>query len=109
MRGERRLGVPTELMFKYHLAGADKLRVEMVHAKAQRSWTKELKDLPRDAWLDATLRFEIPHSDFDEHWADEIRLFVPAGATLTIDDVLLYMPGQVNAQGIICRFRSRAS
>lgn len=94
LRGERRLGAPTELAFKYHLTGADTMRVELVHAKGQRNWSAGLKNLPRDQWSSATVRFEIPHADGEDELADEIRFLPPAGVTLTVDDVLLFVAGR---------------
>ncbi len=89
LRGERRLGATTELMFKYHLTGADRMRIELVHAKTDRRWTRELLNLTRDAWSETTLRHEIDDVTAN---VDEVRFLLPAGATLTIDDVLLYVP-----------------
>jgi hypothetical protein len=93
LRGDRRLGAMTELGFKYHLSGADQMRVELAHGKTRAVLRQELKDLPRDQWSEATLRFQNANADIDDVWADEIRFILPTGATLTVDDVLLYVPG----------------
>ena len=91
LRGERRLGTVTGLSFKYHLAGADHMRVELVHAKRNSRWTSELKGLARDAWAETTASF-APAAATSDVAADEIHFLLPRGATLTVDDVLLYVP-----------------
>jgi inosine-uridine nucleoside N-ribohydrolase len=93
MRGERRLSAATELTFKYHLSGAEKMRVELVHGKGKQSLSKDVPSLVRDAWSEATLRFDLAEGKTFDRCADEIHFLLPAGATLTIDDVLLYVPG----------------
>ncbi|MCI0683583.1 MAG: nucleoside hydrolase [Gemmataceae bacterium] len=96
LRGDRRLGAATELTFKYHLAGADQMRVELAHAKTHQVRREELKGLPRDRWSEATLRFNVMKAATEDVWADEIRFLLPAGATLVVDDVLLYVGSVAN-------------
>src|SRR4029434_2034434 len=50
LRGERRVGAATELTFKYHLAGADRLRVELARGKGPSTWSQELKVVQREQW-----------------------------------------------------------
>lgn len=94
LRGERRLGTVTELNFKYHLSGAVGMVVELALGKTQQVWREELKDLPRDRWSETTVQFQNAKAATEDIWADEIRFLLPAEATLMVDDVLLYVPGQ---------------
>lgn len=93
LRGERRLSATTELTFKYLLSGSDNLRIKLVHSRSKQEWFRGDKDVARDAWSEATLRFDISDADSADRFADEIHFLLPAGATLIVDDVLLYVPG----------------
>jgi len=89
LKGDRRVSAITEVAFKHHLAGGDSIRVELRHSKSNLTLVQELKNLPRDAWSESTARFRFAVADAA---VDEIRFLPPPGATLTIDDVLLYVP-----------------
>jgi inosine-uridine nucleoside N-ribohydrolase len=89
LRGERRLDRRTELLFKYRLAGADGIAVELFHAKTGEAVGRQEVKLAAGPWREVTLRFELPPGAT----ADEIRFVLPAGSELQVDDVLLYTPG----------------
>jgi inosine-uridine nucleoside N-ribohydrolase len=92
LRGERRLGAVTELFFRYHLTGADRLRIELAHGKnvVQAS---EVKDLKGDAWSEVTASLEESKAANADVLIDEVRFLLPKDARLLVDDVLLYEPG----------------
>jgi len=87
LRGARKIAPVTELAFRYHVTGTDRIVVELRDAKSGRvtavDWTPE----KRDEWADATLKFERGEV------ANELRFLLPKGSRLTVDDVLLYEPG----------------
>jgi hypothetical protein len=60
-----------------------------IRAASVRTADCALADLPRDRWAESTVRFDIgPSADF----ADEVRFLTTPGATVTVDDVLVYEP-----------------
>jgi len=89
LRGDRKLDPRTELTFKHHLTGGERVTVELFHAKAGRAVARQEVSPGKDVWGESRVRFDLPGGAV----ADEIRFLLPAGATLTIDDVLLYTPG----------------
>lgn len=89
MKGPRRLDAVAEVSFQHLLVGVDKIQVELRDSKSGQTWTKDLTNVMQGAWGTSTVRFDIK----GEASADEIRFILPAGATLTIDDVLFYTPG----------------
>lgn len=89
MKGPRRLDSVAEVSFQHLLVGADTIRVELRDSKSGQTWTKELTSLAQGTWGTSTARFDIK----GDASADEIRFILPTGATLTVDDVLLYTPG----------------
>ena len=92
LRGERRLAPVIDLSFDYRLAGAESLRIELVHAKTKRVWRRELTKLTQVEWAKAAVRFDIPEAQGQDAWADELRFYLPpgSGTVLSLDDVLLY-------------------
>lgn len=96
LRGERRLGEVTELFFRYHLAGASALRVELAHSKSGLMLPAVVQTPVQDAWSEATLAFPLPRerqTSKGEPVVDEIRFLLPRDGRLLLDDVLLYEPG----------------
>ena len=89
LKGPRRLGEVACVGFKHLVTGNDKLRVELRHGGAGKTWMRDLADLPRDRWSESTARFDIgPGAEF----ADEVRFLTTPGAKVTVDDVLVYEP-----------------
>jgi hypothetical protein len=89
MRGRRLLGDPTEVRFAYRLDGAaGPMRVELSDSTSGNAWAAEVSGAVSGAWATAVLRVEPP---LGAH-ADEVRFRAPAGAALTIDDLLLSEP-----------------
>jgi inosine-uridine nucleoside N-ribohydrolase len=98
LRGERPLGEKTHLFFRYHLTGADSMRVMLRNRKVKNSHTIDLKNLPKDKWSEATLDFTTQGQSSGGkpragERVDEIQFLLPKGAKLLVDDVLLYEPG----------------
>jgi len=90
MRGMRALSASNRLRFDYHLTGGDALKIELVDTKKNTSLTHTLSSLKRGAWQTADLAFDA--KDKSQRSADVIRFTAPKGATLLIDDLLLYEP-----------------
>ncbi len=101
LRGERPLGETTQLRFRYHLTGADTLRVELVNRTARDRHVVLLKDLQKETWAEATADFSADSRLLDGSpckprpgdRVDEVRFLLPKGAELLLDDVLLFEPG----------------
>ncbi len=93
LRGDRRLDATTELFFRYRLTGAESMRVELVHTGSKLELKRELKNLKKDEWAETTLSFDSPDKTKELH-VNEIRLWLPKGVGLWIDDVLLYLPNE---------------
>lgn len=90
MRGRRSLSASNRLRFDYQLTGADAVKIELVDTKKNASLTHILPATKRDAWQTADVPFEV--NDKSQRSADVIRFTAPTGATLLIDDLLLYEP-----------------
>jgi hypothetical protein len=86
LRGPRRLAAVTELNFKYRLSAGDSLTVDLAGNRA------ELKSLKSGEWSESMVRFDVPQAEREDQFATEIRFVPPAGATLDVDDLLLYEP-----------------
>jgi inosine-uridine nucleoside N-ribohydrolase len=88
LRGERPLNETTRLRFRYHLSGADSLRIVLVNRAAKTTRTLDLKGLKKEGWDEETVTFpgKIPPGTR----ADEIHFLLPPGGQLLLDDVLLY-------------------
>jgi hypothetical protein len=91
MRGMRPLSERTRLRFRYKLAGEGAVRVELVNSKTNETWSGgDVKPAERGKWFEASVDFPLGVTAME---ADEIRFHAPRGATLWVDDVLLYEPG----------------
>jgi inosine-uridine nucleoside N-ribohydrolase len=88
LRGSRKLGAHTSLTFKYHMTTTDPVRVELREGKAIRSKPVSWMPTKANAWGEETLIFPQVGTS-----VDEIRFMLPKGSKLTIDDLLLYVPG----------------
>jgi inosine-uridine nucleoside N-ribohydrolase len=96
LRGERPLGEVTELFFRYHLSGADAMRVALVNKSQKATHIVELKSLPKEKWAETTVNFTAdskPGKPKKGDTADEVHFLLPKGAELLLDDLLLYEPG----------------
>ena len=88
LRGPRRLGGHTLLTFKYHVTRTDAVQVELRDGKVTRGRPVTWMPERADSWSEATLTFQPIGAT-----ADEVRFALPKGTKLTIDDLLLYEPG----------------
>jgi hypothetical protein len=101
LRGERPLGEITRLRFQYHLTEGDSMRVVLNNRTAKDGHVIELKGLKRGEWAETTVDFSADSKRADGSTGkpqkgdkvDEIQFLLPKGATLLVDDVLLYEPG----------------
>jgi inosine-uridine nucleoside N-ribohydrolase len=92
LRGERPLGETTQLFFRYHLTGADSMRVALVNRAQKETYPVELKGLAREKWAETTVDFTEAKLKKGLK-VDEVHFVLPKGAELLIDDLLLYEPG----------------
>jgi len=100
LRGERPVGEATHLRFRYHLTGADAMRVGLVNRTTKETHIVERKGLSKEKWTEALVDFGAARRGGPrkgEH-VDEVHFLLPRGAELLIDDVLLYEPGIVPKQ-----------
>jgi inosine-uridine nucleoside N-ribohydrolase len=88
LRGQRPVGKTTNLRFAYQISGAKPLQLVLANSHTGKRVESTLDDLTPDAWLERTV--ELDTSELAA--ADELQFLLPAGATLLIDDVLLYEP-----------------
>lgn len=104
LRGKRPLGDKTFLFLRYHATGAEEMDVELqLDAKAPKDrHIITLMNLKNGQWTEAVLDFSAqarnakgnPSATRAGDLAEEIRFVVPAGATLMVDDLLLYSTGK---------------
>jgi hypothetical protein len=79
-RGERPLNDTTRLRFRYHLTGSESMTVSLAGHEVR------LSDLKKGEWAETTAEFPVGKS----RKAREVRFYLPKGAELLLDDVLLY-------------------
>jgi purine nucleosidase len=87
LRGPRPVGKETRLFFRYHLQGADKMEVRVVDAVGKKSFTVELKSLKKGQWAEIDVLIPGPQVG---NFVRQVDMFVPKGAKLRVDDLLLY-------------------
>jgi inosine-uridine nucleoside N-ribohydrolase len=101
LRGLRPLGEVTHLSFRYRLTGAGTMRVVLVNRTSKDTHVVEVKDLAMDRWAETTVDFTTdsrrgsgrPGKPMAGEQVDEVHFLLPRGATLLLDDVLLFEPG----------------
>jgi dienelactone hydrolase len=94
LRGRRPLAGAMRLRFRYRLDGAERVDVALLDAGRELA-AAALEGARRGAWSRTTVDLAssgasgdlVPQGDLA---ADEVRFAVPAGATLLVDDILLY-------------------
>jgi hypothetical protein len=86
LRGPRPVRGKVLLRFAYRLVGAKEMTLEP--ASGKESVRLRLEDLSQGKWAEKTI--ELPVGKMKA--IEELRFRLPAGATLEIDDVLLYEP-----------------
>src|SRR5206468_10859717 len=55
LRGERAMGERTHLRFRYHLTGAESMRVLLMNRTTKEPHTVELKKLDKEKWFETTI------------------------------------------------------
>src|SRR6185503_10589478 len=90
LRGERPLARSTRLRFRYRLEGGEGMRIALRDSKTGEAWNAALSGLEPGRWAETRLDFAVGAG---EKSADEIVFLLSEGATLLIDDLLLYEPG----------------
>ena len=93
LRGNRSLSQHTVVRFRYRLTGGKTLRVALVDRESKMRVNRELSRPTTDQWAQATIDFRFPVKEgADPFAADEVQFLIDAGATLQIDDLLIYEP-----------------
>lgn len=92
MRGNRTVGKETSLRFRYCLDGADKITLRLGHRGENRWKEQSLSAAKPGDWGEALVLMDTSMWTGDERAVNELQFRVPAGAMLSIDDVLLYEP-----------------
>src|SRR5262249_15353599 len=90
LRGERILGDQTRLFFRYHLTGADSMRVGFANRTTKVYHDASLKGLKQGEWAETTVNFSVGTPPRSGDRLEQIEFVLPRGAELLIDDVLLY-------------------
>jgi hypothetical protein len=96
LRGRRPIPQGVRLRFDYRIDGADALRVRLIDRSTGDVREAELNRLKRGEWSRASVdlsRAKGADGAAAAH-ADELELTAAAGATISVDDVLLYEPGE---------------
>lgn len=100
IRGERPFDSDCELTFRYRLFGTDQIVVSLVNSKVRDGDAPSivvqtnLKDLKKNDWNQATVRFKRPANLKKDQQVTGIVFMIESGAELNLDDVLLYVPGK---------------
>lgn len=93
LRGRRPLSAKTRVRFQYRLSTKSPIRVVLRNAKTGRDFTHTLKSHTVGKWSDTMIDFAIPKTRKGELGAvSEIQFHTANGATLHIDDLLIYEP-----------------
>jgi purine nucleosidase len=101
LRGQRPAGLTTELFFRYHLTGADTMKMVLVNRSAGVHHIVALHRLVQGRWANTLVNFTRegrgedgrPSAPRRDDGIDEIRFLLSRGAELLVDDVLLYASG----------------
>ena len=88
LRGLRKLAPRTELTFNYSIDTTDTVQVHLRNSGTGQIVPIEWMPEKKGQWTETTLRFQGENAS-----ADELQFLLPKGATLFVDDVLLYEPG----------------
>lgn len=87
LRGMRPLGKQTDVRFRYHLVGSERLGVVLVNSKTGKRHAGEIREIKPGQWSEAGV--SLPIGD-DDLFADELHFLLDRGGELLIDDVLVY-------------------
>ncbi len=90
-RGQRPVGRETNIRFQYLLRGSKEFTVELVNSETKQSASQKVHCEAPEEWTTASLRMKLPDG-FST--ADELRLILLSEAELSIDDLLVYEPGE---------------
>ena len=102
LRGERPLGSTTRVRFRYLLRGqspqlttSGSLEIGLGHTRSGTERSRTLSSAAVGRWAEARVDFDLGPAPGK---ADELCIEAPPGAELTVDDVLLYEPGEVESR-----------
>jgi len=89
LRGLRPIPDTTHLSFRYRYAGDKDIRATLADTKGDKRLDRDFSPPAEGMWSHTTLTFDPKGSPSQ---ADEIRFHLAPGATLFVDDVLLFEP-----------------
>jgi hypothetical protein len=99
LKGPRRVTGAVAVDFKHRTTGTGIFQVELRDSRTGRTTMKHVRDFPRDQWTKATVDFGAYHvlqnmlvEGSGPATVDEVRFTAANGATITVDDVLVYEP-----------------
>lgn len=90
LRGLRRVGPKTQVSFRYQAMGAKAIQVEVLNSKSGEVQSAMATELEPDRWSSKTVEFATSELTA----IDELRFILPKDATLRLDDVLIFEPGE---------------
>jgi competence ComEA-like helix-hairpin-helix protein len=91
LRGKRPVTKSTQLRFRYHLRGANELRVQLCKAGSAIAPASAVVGLTQDAWAEATVPIGAAGWQPDDRM-DEVCFLLARGAKLLVDDVVIFEP-----------------
>jgi hypothetical protein len=94
LRGQRPVGHEANLFLRYSLTKAANLSVKLRDSRSSVEWTSRPVTPSETGWTQATIRLTIAGAPRKTLHADELVLSADRGATLLVDDVLLYEPAR---------------
>jgi hypothetical protein len=90
LRGLRPLPAKSALRFRYRVSDAGEMTVSLVNAKTNQRIDRKAGPLAQGQWSETTVEFDAAGREGLSE-VDEIHFVLPKGATLLLDDVLLYV------------------
>jgi hypothetical protein len=90
LRGLRRLGPTTQVSFRYQSKGATAIELQLLSNKSGEVESVMATGLKPGRWNGKTVEFATTELTA----IDEIRFILPQDATLLLDDVLIFEPGE---------------
>ena len=86
------MGATTKLRFRYHLTGADKLRIELASSKTNSKLSRDATGLKKNEWAEAEVIFRSTELGNPVGvFVDDLRFILRSDTTLLVDDLLLYV------------------
>ncbi|MEQ8785441.1 MAG: nucleoside hydrolase [Pirellulaceae bacterium] len=92
LRGRRPLAEVVRLRFRYYLTGGDQISLVLQNGETESSLRGEVQEVVQGRWTETTVEFPTAKGRQQNRSVEEVRFVIPKGASLRIDDLLLYQP-----------------